>query len=304
VKPTQAFRRYARAKAKGKRKDVESVFGGASVNITSMGFMIFDPVWGRNDHTTHANELIHVIRGNLSLRIAKRCFKAGPGDTLVVPARTIHRDGFDPDEGLEVFIVFFKWKPAEEFFSLVDNRLLLSMSAELKREIARTFNRLRADRAAEAGTDRLVAQSRVATILMLMLREALGRKGPRGRSRRELDNRRRRRSRLIREAKDYLHEHMHECVSLERIARALHVSPFHLSHVFSEENEFSLFAYLTTLRMERAKTLLTEGRMNVSQVAFSVGFASANYFSKVFRRHFGRSPSEYVGGPPPARKRN
>ena len=288
----------ARGKSKGTRKDVEGVFGGALPKIASVGFMIFDPIWGQKDHTTHANEIIYVIRGQLSLKIGRRCFKAGPGDTLVVPAQTIHRDGFDPEKGLEVFIVFFKWKPAKAFFSLVDNRALLSMPAERKREIARVFERLRADRAAEAEADRLVVQSRVSTILMLMLREVLGSNKIRGRIK-DADSRRRRGQRLIRQAKDYLTEHLHECISLDQIARALRVSPYHLSHVFSRENEFSLFSYLTTLRLEKARTLLGESRLNVSEVAYSVGYASANYFAKVFRRRYGCSPSDYLGDSSP-----
>ena len=93
-------------------------------------------------------------------------------------------------------------------------------------------------------------------------------------------------------AKEYLVERFTECVSLEDVAGALRVSPYYLSHVFSEESDFSLFSYLTSLRMARAEELLAEGLLNVSEVAYAVGYESPNYFSKVFRAHFGAAPRD------------
>ena len=67
-------------------------------------------------------------------------------------------------------------------------------------------------------------------------------------------------------------------MTLDGIARALNVSPFHLSHVFSEESFYPLFKYLSRLRMEKARALLAGGRLNVSEVARAVGYDDCNYF--------------------------
>jgi AraC-like DNA-binding protein len=69
---------------------------------------------------------------------------------------------------------------------------------------------------------------------------------------------------------------------------------YYLSHVFSEESDFSLFHYLTLLRLDRAKLHLREGRLNVAEVAAAVGYDNANHFSKLFRRHVGCAPREYA----------
>jgi len=277
-----------------KSPSVEDLVGRALPQVDSMGLMIFDPIWGQRDHVDQVAELIHVIRGDMSLIMRRRRYDARAGDTLVVPPHTAHRDWFDPEKGLEVFMVFFRWKPAREFFSRVGNRTLLAMPAGRKREIGRIVDRLRMDRADGEREAGLVVRSRLATILMLMLREATERRRRPAKSSSGALRRRRRRQ-LINNAKEYLRDHMRECVSLHQVARELRVSPYYLSHVFSEENEFSLFSYLTTLRMEKAKALLSEGRLNVSETAFAVGFANPNYFSKVFRRYFGRSPRDCLG---------
>jgi AraC-like DNA-binding protein len=48
--------------------------------------------------------------------------------------------------------------------------------------------------------------------------------------------------------------------------------------------------------MERAAAMLREGKQNVSEVAWALGFTDPAYFSKVFKKYFGRSPKEYQVG--------
>jgi two-component system response regulator YesN len=95
-------------------------------------------------------------------------------------------------------------------------------------------------------------------------------------------------------AVQYLYDHYAETITLEGIAEALHVSPYYLSHVFSREKKFSLFSFLSQLRMDRARELLAEGECTVKEVAGAVGFGDPNYFSKVFKRRFGSSPTQYA----------
>ena len=98
----------------------------------------------------------------------------------------------------------------------------------------------------------------------------------------------------MQQARCYLQNHFTGPVCLDDIARALDISSYYLSRIFSEEHDFSLFTYLTALRMERARELLQTGHCNVSEAARAVGYENSNYFSKVFHKHFGRPPSEYL----------
>jgi len=271
--------------------DMERLFSGELPEILSMGTMIFDPIWGEKDHVTHSTELLHVVKGNVTLVTGRRRVSAGPGDVLIVPPETPHRDAFDTETGLEVFMVFFRWPATKRYFSMVDNRRLVTMPESEKRDLVRVLERLRTDRRTGSAADRLVARTRLATALMLAWRAAWT--GARRRGSEAGGGRRH--EQLIARAKAYVAAHLHECISLDDVADALDVSPYHLSHVFSEENDFSLFAYLASLRMERARQLLAAGRLNVSEIARAVGFSDANYFSKAFRRHFGRPPRDFFG---------
>lgn len=254
--------------------------------VRSMGVTLFDWQWAEREHVSGTCELLYVISGEVELHLHGRKHHAGPGDLLLVPSATEHRDDFDLDAGLQVFMVSFEWAAEEEFFRQVANDILRGLPAYRKAEIAAQVERLHRDTHSDAPADLLVAQARLFTILMLILREAAGRQVE------EKQSAHGRRRTLMLSARRYLERNYAQPIALEDVAKALDVSPFYLSHVFSEENEFSLFAYLTTVRMEKARELLQAGAKNVSEVARAVGYENSNYFSKVFRRHFGYAPRE------------
>ena len=81
------------------------------------------------------------------------------------------------------------------------------------------------------------------------------------------------------------------------IAQQLHVSVSHLSRTFKRETGQTFESYLMVRRVELAKRLLLDPLHNVSQVAQRCGFSDASYFSRVFRKIAGCSPSEYCREP-------
>jgi len=81
--------------------------------------------------------------------------------------------------------------------------------------------------------------------------------------------------------------------SLEMLAREVGCSPSHLSRVFSEATGGSIPKYLRTKRIERAAELLGSGRMNVTEAAMAVGYASLAGFNKAFVEQIGCCPGLY-----------
>jgi len=262
--------------------------------LRSMGVMMFDPVWAERMHAASGCEMLHVIHGALELQTRGGRYAVHPGDTVLIPKSAAHRDGFDLEQGLEVFFCSFNWEHSDRYFRRVIPAVCLRLPTHRKAEIGSIIHYLRADLAGPGPMDELVARSRVHTILMLILREAL-RPSP---DADQGDYGARRRREIMARARAYLEEHYKECVALDDIADALAISPYYLSHVFSEESDFSLFEYLTSLRMAKAQNLLAQGGANVSQVARAVGYESPNYFAKVFRKRFGAPPTRFAARPP------
>lgn len=258
-----------------------------------MGTQLFDPIWAEKRHDTHCCELLHVIRGRVEVVMQRRRIAGKPGDTLLLPAHLPHRDDFDVSAGLEVFMVFFSWQGEKDLFRLVPCHALPGLPEAPKEAIARQILRLRRDFLGGRPRDDLLARVYVLDIITQLLASLLRQRvtdtppadgqGDYGRQRRRW---------LFEQAKAYLETHYQQPVTLDAIARSLRVSPYHLSHVFSAESDFSLFEFLTRLRMEKARSLLEAGRHTVAEVAYAVGFDSGNYFAKVFHRHFGFRPRE------------
>lgn len=85
------------------------------------------------------------------------------------------------------------------------------------------------------------------------------------------------------------------------LATSLGISPEHLIRTFKEEYGIPPKQYLTKVKVEQGCTLLLQG-LGVEVVALSVGFSCGNYFSKVFRKEMGMTPTEFVQKNSPQKK--
>ena len=85
-------------------------------------------------------------------------------------------------------------------------------------------------------------------------------------------------------------------MSLAQVAAAAHVSPFHFCRVFRAATGVTFTEYVSRLRVERAKTLLADASVRVSEVAYATGFGSISQFNTVFRQCVGKTPTQYRSG--------
>lgn len=94
-------------------------------------------------------------------------------------------------------------------------------------------------------------------------------------------------------ARAYLQRNYHYSVGLEEVAEAVQLSPHYFSRRFKAETGESFIEYLTGLRLAEARKLLTRPNIPVAEVAERVGFTEGAYFSRVFRRAEGVTPTQY-----------
>lgn len=98
---------------------------------------------------------------------------------------------------------------------------------------------------------------------------------------------------ILRKAIDYIHEHYNEQVTLNEVAENIYVSTFYISRMFKKELGKSFIDYLNDVKIEKAKELLKEIKYKTYEVADLVGISDPHYFSKLFKKHSGMTPSEY-----------
>jgi len=92
----------------------------------------------------------------------------------------------------------------------------------------------------------------------------------------------------------YLHEHICQPLSLEEIASGCSMSVSKLKMLFREMSGCGPVHYSNGLKIEYAKQLIAEGDLNFTEIAEALGFSSLHYFSRLFRKTAGISPSEYA----------
>jgi AraC-like DNA-binding protein len=96
---------------------------------------------------------------------------------------------------------------------------------------------------------------------------------------------------MIRRAKAYIAGHHGDPIGLEEIARAMHVSTFYFCKMFKKSTGLTFTEYLARVRVEKAKSLLLNQRLRISDIAYTAGFQSLTHFNRLFRRLTGESPT-------------
>jgi YesN/AraC family two-component response regulator len=94
-------------------------------------------------------------------------------------------------------------------------------------------------------------------------------------------------------ARQLIHEHSDEELSLTKVAKSVHISPNYLSEKFKEVTGVNFVDYIARHRIEKARKLLQNLNLRISEIAFAVGFQSLSQFNRVFKKLAGKSPTAY-----------
>lgn len=93
----------------------------------------------------------------------------------------------------------------------------------------------------------------------------------------------------------YVAKNFREKIQSEAVAKQCSMSPFRFSRAFKEAFGISFRDYVVRYRLREACRLMVNPNITVTDVAFAVGFNDVSYFSRMFKRHLGVSPSEKIG---------
>ncbi len=94
-------------------------------------------------------------------------------------------------------------------------------------------------------------------------------------------------------AKAYVQAHVEEPITLAQVVEHVAVSRFYFCKLFKRATGMTLTDYVARVRVEKAKSLLIDPSMRVSEVAYASGFGSIPHFNSVFKKYLGMAPSDY-----------
>lgn len=91
----------------------------------------------------------------------------------------------------------------------------------------------------------------------------------------------------------YIEENYHRNISLNDIASAINVNSSYLSRVFKNDTGQNVIEYLNKIRLDKAVSLINEGKYTIKEISYKVGIQNYNYFFKLYKKFTGTTPSEY-----------
>jgi AraC-like DNA-binding protein len=96
-------------------------------------------------------------------------------------------------------------------------------------------------------------------------------------------------------ARKFIEQHSAEELSLTKVAKAVNISANYLSEKFKKVTGVNFVYYIARTRIEKARALLEDVDLRISEIAFAVGFQSLSQFNRVFKTLSGKSPTEFRG---------
>src|SRR5690606_34743242 len=98
---------------------------------------------------------------------------------------------------------------------------------------------------------------------------------------------------VIEDVKAYIEAHYNRKLTLQELADVADVSRNYIATLFRKTTGETIWNYLVTIRMRKARELLLGTTMKVYEIASSVGYENSVHFSQLFKEHYGLSPAEY-----------
>lgn len=98
---------------------------------------------------------------------------------------------------------------------------------------------------------------------------------------------------LIKRAVEYIENNYSKDISLDDISKELNLSSYYFSKLFKDEKGENFVEFLTTTRVEKAKELMKDPDMSIKEISSICGYTDPNYFSRIFKKVTGYTPTEY-----------
>jgi two-component system response regulator YesN len=98
---------------------------------------------------------------------------------------------------------------------------------------------------------------------------------------------------VVESAKAYIRANFYKNLTLDKIANEVYVSPVYLSFLFKQVESVNLTDYIAEVRLDKAKELLVSTNYKTYEIAKQVGYQDEKYFSRLFKKKTGLTPSEF-----------
>lgn len=258
-----------------------------------------------NWHWHYEFQLTYVVRGTISVFFNQQTIDLHEGQGIYINPEVLHmiRDRYDSDAmfiSLDVSpklltsfpnSVFERSYVKPVFCSSAADAVILDPGVFWQKKILDEAMRIEQDYKSRSFGWELAVGSSLYAIwkeLVCHLQESLAEHDAPA-----ADGARMRRNQRIKEILSYIREHFTEKITLDEIAKHLHLSTNECCRFFKKNMNCTLFEYITEYRLSKSMELLEHTDLPVSQIAYESGFGSSSYFIEKFRKNVGMTPAAF-----------
>lgn len=246
-------------------------------------------------HSHDFIEVAFVLSGIGKYRIEGSLYDIQEGDLLILNPGVKHQAICDTENefpATEFFVAFTDIQIQgfpKNFFPVQDSAFISHTAGELRQKLFKISSSMEAENALCRQGRYFMLKAYLMQMLLLVIREQCEPEELTDGYSFESVNKKY----VVEQIVNYFEDHYSEKISLDNIAQNMYLSPFYVSKIFKSETGDTPIRHLINIRLEKAKELLeVGGAASIKEVAASVGYDDAYHFSKLFKKHYGISPSQ------------
>ncbi|MFS0882353.1 AraC family transcriptional regulator [Metabacillus niabensis] len=250
-------------------------------------------------HTHVAIEIMYVMSGECTVEVKQEGFKMKKNQFILIDSYVPHRLVVEKDKPCRMLNLEFALteshrtfpslcelaKESDELYEL----LKYEQAYHLLKDSNGVFHSLRTlvfeldNRLNDVKDNYLMVHLLIAQLLLLIARNVVQIKQQ---SSQQTDQ-------YVKKVIEYLHENYDYEIKIDHLSAITHLHPNYLHRIFKESMGCTIIEYLTRIRIEKAKMLITQTDIPITEVSSFIGMNSSQYFSKVFKKYTGITPTEF-----------
>jgi len=242
-------------------------------------------------------EVYYLLEGERCYFIGTKIYHLKQGSLVFVRRNVIHKTALSREAHHDRILLEISRSYLESVFAITgeltlhdffqDDCIILSLESEEQNFITELLLALGRELGTKNSGFRLLAKSLVAE-LFIYAKRMENKTNPSASSRTDDP-----RHRQIEQIACYIAENCCSPLSLNSIAEQFYMNKCYLSRIFKEITGFTVNGYLHARRIQKARALLVQDPMNISEISEAAGYENLTYFERVFKKHTGMSPLEY-----------
>ncbi|MCX7749819.1 MAG: AraC family transcriptional regulator [Clostridia bacterium] len=259
-----------------------------------------DTSWSMEPNQHEFFEMVYIKKGNAIFEIAGEPAAIGPNDIVIIKPNQPHKFIVKSESGCEFIVLSFKFispkntdyseVSLEDFLKFITGResgAFITLKVSQKNEIITLLNRILKEKESNELDSEFLNYLLVLELFVLLSRALKS----------EWENSIKEKSPKVKEligiAVNYIRNNFERDISLGDIAKFVFLSPSYFTRAFKEEMGLSPINYLLQIRIERAKELLSDTELKISEIAQQVGFSNQQRFNEIFKKYTGLAPLQY-----------